>query len=421
MYKNFEIKRRDLNLMILGFLPLVLIVMSFFLEPVKDVFLGLIDIITTPDVLLQDYIATSGAGGAFLNAGLLGLICVYIVKKLNVNITGTVISSILTVTGFGFIGKNILNVWPIFLGGYIYAKFTKTALKDIIAVIFFSTTLAPAISMILFGLNLSWYLALPLAIFTGIAIGFTIVPLSKHMVNSHGGYNIYNIGFVGGLMGIVIASILRAFNLEPATQYIVSYEYSSLIRNLMIFVFLAFIYLGYLKNGKTFKGYNNVFKYSGRLFSTFIDELGYGVAYINIGVMGIITSLYVILVGANFNGPIIAALLTAAGFSPSGKNPANTIPILLGVFITTVLNAFDVASTSIVIAALFGTTLAPIAGVYGFIPGVIAGFLHLCISPNLSSVHAGLHLYNNGFSGGIVAMVMAPILETFFNKKEDII
>ena len=137
--------------------------------------------------------------------------------------------------------------------------------------------------------------------------------------------------------------------------------------------------------------------------------------------MGLICIAYVIIVGGNFNGPVLAAILTAAGFSPSGKNPKNVFPVLLGVYITTILNSFDVASTSIILAAIFAMTLAPIAGVYGFIPGVIAGILHLCISPNLSNIHAGLHLYNNGFSGGIVAMVMAPILETFFHKKEDII
>lgn len=421
MNNRFELKRRDLNLLILAILPLSFIFLAFLLDSPGQIARGFIKIITLPDVLLQDYIAIGGIGAAFLNSGLLSLICIFLIYILNTNITGTVISSILTITGFAFIGKNVLNIWPIIFGGLIYAKYTKTEFKEIIPVMFFTTTLAPVVSMTMFGLGLPYYVGIPFAISLGLTIGFIIVPLSKHMIHSHAGYNIYNIGFVGGLIGIVIASILRALGLDPTTEYIVSFRYSNLLKYILIIYFLTIILVGYIKNGRSFKGYSSVFKYSGRLLSTFIEELGYGITYINIGVMGLMCIAYVILVGGNFNGPVIAAILTAAGFSPSGKNPKNVLPILIGVYIATILKSFDVASTSIVIAALFATTLAPISGVYGFIPGVIAGVLHLFISPNLSIVHGGLHLYNNGFSGGIVAMVMAPILETFFHKKEDII
>lgn len=417
---TFELKRRDINLIFLASGPIMLILLAFIFSTPAEIIKGLYRIITFPDVLLIDYLAIGGPGATFFNAGSLALISIFFVCKFEVPITSSIISAILTLTGFAFMGKNIINVWPIFLGGYIYAKFTETPVKGVLAAVLFSTTLSPAVSYILFGFDLPFYIAIPAAIFVGVVIGFIIVPLSKHLIQSHAGYNIYNIGFVGGLIGIVIASVMKGFGLETTPQYIVTSEYSDFLRNLLIFFFLLFIFIGYLKNGRSFKRYNNVFKYSGRLLSTFIEELGYGIAYINIGIMGLLCIAYVVLVGGKFNGPVVAAVFTAAGFSPSGKNPANTIPILIGVYLTTLLRAFDVSSTSIVLAALFSTTLAPIAGVYGIIPGIIAGFLHLCISPNLSVVHSGLHLYNNGFSGGIVAMVMAPILETFFNKDENI-
>lgn len=417
---TFELKRRDLNLMFLATVPIIFIILAFIFARPAEIIKGLHRIVTFPDVLLIDYLAIGGPGATFFNAGSLALIAIFFVWRFEVPITSSIISAILTLTGFAFIGKNIVNVWPIFLGGYIYAKFTQSPIKDVLAVVLFSTTLSPAVSYLLFGFDLPIYIGIPAAIFVGIVIGFVVVPLSKHLIHSHAGYNIYNIGFVGGLIGIVIASVMRGFGLETTIQYIVTSEYSIFLRNLLILIFIFFIFIGYIKNGRSFRGYGNVFKYSGRLLSTFIEELGYGIAYINIGVMGLLCISYVMFVGGTFNGPVIAAVFTAAGFSPSGKNPANTIPVLIGVYLTTILKAFDVSSTSIVIAALFSTTLAPIAGVYGIIPGIIAGFLHLCISPNLSTVHAGLHLYNNGFSGGIVAMVMAPILETFFDKNEDI-
>lgn len=421
MENIFELKRKDMNLIILSVLPIFMILLSFIMDTPKNIIKGLLKIVTNPDVLLQDYIAIGGIGGTLLNSGLLALICLTIVYFLNAEVNNTIISSILTITGFAFMGKNILNVWPIFLGGYLYALATKTKLKDIVGIIFFATTLAPVVSMTIFGFGLPLYIGIPFGTLLGVTVGFVIVPLSKHLIHTHSGYNIYNIGFVGGLIGIALASILRAFNLDPITMYKVTSEYSNFLRILLIVFFLFLILVGYIKNGNSFKGYSNVFKYSGRLLTTFIEELGYGIAYINIGIMGFICIAYVSFVGGNFNGPVMAAILTCAGFSPSGKNPKNVLPILVGVYITTFLNSFDVASTNIVIAALFAMTLAPIAGVYGFVPGVIAGILHLCISPNLSSVHAGLHLYNNGFSGGIVAMIMAPLLEIFFKKKENII
>ena len=69
-------------------------------------------------------------------------------------------------------------------------------------------------------------------------------------------------------------------------------------------------------------------------------------------------------------------------------------------------------------AALFGTALAPIAGSYGCIAGIVAGFLHVSVVANVFQIHNGLNLYNNGFSCGIVAGIMVPVLETFFKRKK---
>ncbi|MBE0601541.1 MAG: DUF1576 domain-containing protein, partial [Firmicutes bacterium] len=65
-----------------------------------------------------------------------------------------------------------------------------------------------------------------------------------------------------------------------------------------------------------------------------------------------------------------------------------------------------------IIAALFGTTLAPIAGRYGVFAGIIAGFLHMSLVTNVGFLHAGMNLYNNGFSGGFVAALLYPLLDT---------
>lgn len=408
------------NIFIFSLLPILLIITAFLLDKPVDIFKGLYKIILAPDVLLVDYLAIGGVGASFLNAGLLGLLCIIIVYLFQIQLTGPLMAGIITIIGFAFMGKNIVNVLPIFLGGFLYAKYKDLQIKDVIVAVFFVTTVAPAVTHIGLGLGLNYIISIPLALLVGISIGFLVCPLAARFVKFHDGYNLYNIGFTGGIIGTLIASLIRGFGYTVEPQSILSTEFSILIRNFLIILSILYIFLGYILNKKTFNGYSNVFKFSGRLFTNFIDKLGFGIAYINMGIMGLISVAYVILVGGSFNGPVAAGIITIIAFSPFGNNPKNSIPIMIGVYIGASLKIFDSSSTSMVIAALFGTTLAPIAGAYGSIFGIIAGFLHVSIVSNLITIHGGLNLYNNGFSGGVVAGIMSPILETFFNKKEGI-
>lgn len=61
-------------------------------------------------------------------------------------------------------------------------------------------------------------------------------------------------------------------------------------------------------------------------------------------------------------------------------------------------------------ACLFCTTLAPISGYFGWPYGLLAGFLHSSVVLYTSSPVAGMNLYNNGFSGGLVAIVLYPLI-----------
>ena len=80
-------------------------------------------------------------------------------------------------------------------------------------------------------------------------------------------------------------------------------------------------------------------------------------------------------------------------------------------FFANQLNIYEPSSTVSLLSALFGTTLAPVAGFYGFGWGALAGFLHMAVTMNISYLHGGLKLYNNGFSGGFVAAALVPLIE----------
>lgn len=92
---------------------------------------------------------------------------------------------------------------------------------------------------------------------------------------------------------------------------------------------------------------------------------------------------------------------------------------MLSVFLTAHLSSvFEVNQTTVVLAGIFGTGLAPIAGYYGLTFGLIAGFLHMSLVTNVSYLHGGLNLYNNGFSTGFVAAVMVPLLDNILQIRK---
>ena len=253
------------------------------------------------------------------------------------------------------------------------------------------------------------------AIALGIIIGFISTPLAKKMASFHEGFNLYNLGFTGGILGAVITSILKLYNFPITPQRIISTEFDLALKIICASIFSTLIIIGFFINESSFKGYGEILKDSG-LKSDFIKKYGFGLTFINMGIMGFVATGFVILIGETLNGPLLAGILTVVGFSAYGKHFKNTIPILVGVYLAgwgSSTNGFTIA-----LSALFGTSLAPVAGVYGFVWGIIAGWLHLAVVQSIGTVHGGLNLYNNGFSAGIVASFLLPIMDMIKDHKD---
>lgn len=401
---------------VLLLLPISLIITAFILDDFNNIINGLYKIIINPDILLTDYLEVGGLGATFLNSAILVIVNIFLIRKLGIRINGISTSAIFILAGFAFLGKNVYNVWPIYLGGYLYAKYQKTTFKSVALITMFGTALSPLVNEISYGLNLPFPINIVIGITVGILAGFVLPPLSSHLVRVHDGYSLYNIGFTAGFVGTMVASLLRGFGLAIETISILSQEYDFTLKILLSAFFVALIIIGYWFNGKSFKNYFDILEYSGRLITDFTQLTNYGIALINMGIMGIIGILFVVISGGVINGPVVGGLLTLVGFSSFGKHPRNSIPILIGVYLGGLLNVWDISSTSVIIAGLFGTTLAPIAGEYGWFSGIAAGFVHLSIVMNIGFLHGGLNLYNNGFAGGIVASILVPIIDAF--KKE---
>ncbi|HZJ87147.1 MAG TPA: DUF1576 domain-containing protein, partial [Erysipelothrix sp.] len=398
---------------------LILLICAFSLDSPHNIFYGLIEIIKAPDILLTDYIAVGGVGAAFFNASMMGFINILLLKRFKSEITGLSFAALLTVIGFSFIGKNIFNFWPIYVGGYLYAKLKSIKFNTIILQLMFATTLAPIVSEMMFGTYLPVPFGFILGVSLGIIVGFVIVPISETIFKSHEGYTLYNVGLSGGLLGTMIFSVLRSFDLIIQTQDILSTAYHSFIIIFITLFSLSLIIVGFLFEKGSLKEYMHLLKRTGQSPSDFLNDYKLGTTYINMGCMGIVSVLFVYLSGGVFNGPIIAGILTVVGFSAFGKHPLNVIPVLVGVSLASYLKVWEASSTVVLIGGLFGTTLAPITGEFGILAGILAGFLHLSMVMNIGVIHGGTNLYNNGFAGGIVSIILVSVLKNLSNKDYD--
>ena len=133
----------------------------------------------------------------------------------------------------------------------------------------------------------------------------------------------------------------------------------------------------------------------------------------NIGLLGFASWLYVLIVQAPFNGPVLGGILTVMGFACFGKTLKNCWPIVAGALLATLVFGKDLTAPGPILAALFCTTLAPIAGQFGIIAGILAGFIHLFMVETTAAWHGGLDLYNNGFAGGLTASLLIAILQWY--------
>lgn len=410
-------ENNDIHFWFLLICSLIILKTSFFFNTPVEIFHGLIDISTTESTLISDYFILGSPGAAFFNSGILMIISLFIIRKSKVHINGSIVATVFTVAGFAFFGKNIFNIWPILAGVYLYSFYKKEPFKKFILVALFGTGLAPLVSVISLGVGFSLPVGIILGIIMGIIAGFILPSLANHMVKFHQGYNIYNIGFTAGMVGSLFMALMRSFRLENQAQYHVATGFNSSLSIFLGILFVVMILTGFVFNNLSFKGFTQLLQHSGRLVTDFVNSEGLGISLINMGVMGLLSTGYVLLVGGEINGPILGGIFTIVGFSAFGKHPKNVIPILMGVYLACQVQHIEVAAPAALLAALFGTTLAPISGEFGIKAGLLAGFIHTAVVMNIGYLHGGINLYNNGFAGGMVAAILIPVLNAFLVKE----
>lgn len=410
-------------------------------------------ILITPCPLVTDYFNIGGLSSAFLNAGACGLSCSLFMILLKGESRANTLAGYFLVVAHCFYGLNFLNMWPCLLSPFIYLHYKRLDFKKNFHVCMFATSFSPFISEFLFRYtqgdsfvfgqpNLT-VLGVILAILCSIMLGYIVPAILPGAQAWHKGYNLYNGGLAFGLFGFFLYNFMyRTMGLASHSSVLIdnpiyrnfNHSYRLFSNTFYLIIFFVCIVAGYILNGKTFHGFGDLIKETG-LSSDFAKQYGMPVCLINIGVHGALFLLYLNLsilftTGAGFTGPTVGVVLAALTFSAMGQHPRNVWPIILGyqtlyfmVMAVCSLGGWNMPWTlstqGYINGVAFATGLCPIVGRYGILAGVAAGFMCASMCTSTSYLHGGLVLYNGGFTAGITALILLPILEHYVHKVKE--
>lgn len=415
--KTIELSRRT-RFVILSLIPIYFMVAGFFLQPLSEIGAGIQSIIREPDFLITDYFVIGGIGATFLNAGMITLASIAIIYFLGMEMDGHTITSTFLMFGFSLFGKNILNIWTILLGVYLYARYHKTSVSRYIYVGLYGTSLSPLITQVMRLDVLPVPVGFALSVLLGIAIGFVLPPLCTHVHYAHKGYSLYNVGFAGGIIATVVVSLFKSFGIEIESRLIWSTGNNRLFLVLLSILFVGMIAAALAASPRqTLHSYGDILKSFGMGGTDYLKSEGLAATVLNMGINGLFSTILVAAVGGDLNGPTIGGIFTIVGFSATGKHLRNIAPVMFGVCIASFAKTWNLTDPSAILALLLSTTLAPIAGEFGFLAGILAGFLHSSVALNVGIVYGGMNLYNNGFAGGIVAIFLVPVIQSFKDRR----
>lgn len=408
----------DLLFYMLAAVSLLMAAFAVALQPNLSLFTGFWKIQVGHAGLITDPILTGGAGGALLNAAAMMLGSTLLVRMQKMPFTGLSVACLFMMGGFALLGKNIINSAPIILGGFLYACYKSEPFSKYTYLSLFATCLSPMVSYFL--LHTGPEIHYVTMLLGGAVIGFVVPAISGYTVRIHQGYNLYNVGFAAGFVGLGLVSILRGYGMEFQTRSSWSSDYSLPLTVLMICILGGLFILGVLLGCRGWKDYRRILSHSGRVVADFFALEGIGPTFVNMALVGAIGLLYLLFLEVPLNGPLVCCLFAMVGFASFGKHPRNVIPVMVGAVIAaTFMNRLVLTSPGVLLATLLCTGLAPIAGQFGGLWGMAAGFLHMAIVQNTSYLYAGLNLYNNGFSAGLTCIIMIPLIEALKTEPEE--
>ncbi len=391
---------------------------SLLVEPIADTWKGYKNILTSPSIILTDYLFVGGLAATLINVLTTTLLNILIIKLLKVKFDGAIFACLFTIAGFAFFGKNLFNALPIYLGVYLFAKATRTKLKEHITVLLLSSGISPITSYLIFGAGFSLLTGIIIGSVVGIVVGFILPAFNNYAMKFHQGYNLYNTGFSMGVISMVVTGLLSSLGVSVTRSAHLNEAFHETLLIGILILSALFVVLAIIEDRSVFKKYTVIFRKSGRLITDYFQEMGVAVTLLNLGIMGFLTTILVLVMGISISGPVAGAFLTIIGFSALGKNPFNSFAVVAGAIIAIEFTPIEY-SIGAILSILFVTGLSPVSGQFGALAGIIAGFIHVMITPLALTFQGGFDLYNNGFAAGFVAALLVPLFSVFLKKRDE--
>lgn len=390
-------------------------------QPDLSLLRGFWEIQVSETGLITDPMATGGVGAALLNAALVLFLSTMLIRMMKLPFTGAAFACLFLMAGFSLLGKNLLNIAPIVAGGWLHALYKRESFAKYVYLTLYGTCLAPMVSFLLVRIRPGFrWLAMAAC---GLVIGFLLPAIARFTTRIHQGYNLYNVGFAAGILGLGIASILKGLGVEFVSGVSWSQEGHRLLCGMVAVLLLGLLGAGAALGCRSRGEYRHILHHSGRAVADFILLDGPGPTLVNMALVGAVGFAYLLALypwGVRLNGPLVCCVFAMTGFGAFGKHPKNVLPVMAGaVLAALLLVAVPITSPGVLLATLLCTCLAPIAGQFGWKWGMAAGFVHMTIVQNTSILHGGMNLYNNGFAAGLVCILLIPIIKSISPEPEE--
>lgn len=373
-----------------------------------------------------------GFSGAFLNAGLVGLICTALFFLPKAKATAPSVIAFFLTVGFSFWGLNAINIWFGMLGVALYCLVKKESLGSQVNAMIFTTGLSPLYSDLLLrypnaeAVGFHWE-GLALAVGVGLFVGFFLPAGLAYAANVHKGFDLYSAAVPVGMTAFFLRALLYQVlggTLPGGATTSLDVE-SWPIVNIFCITFFVLCVVVALLLGCRPKDYWKLMKESGHS-SDFIQKYGKETVLMNLGIYGLFIMLYYNLVGASFNAVTLGCIFCMLACCASDSHPGNVWPIMIGYVAVSYLCKLlavgeysqIINNQSIVIGLCFASGLSPISGKYGWPFGIIAGAMHFVLVTSVPALHGGFCLYNGGLTAAFICLLFVPVLEKFCKTKE---
>jgi hypothetical protein len=374
-----------------------------------------------PARLVNDYTAIAGPGAALVNATVVAAMSLVIIWRSNISLSGPTVAAVLTVLGFGLFGKTVINTVPIIVGVAISARIAGKSFGEYILIALFGTALGPVVTAVIVEAGFTGGGALIIGTAAGIGAGLLLPPAAMSMLRLHQGFSLYNIGLTSGFLALFAASLFRTGGIELFSGGAWNSDPTPLLVYMTPVISLFFLVSSFIVGGRqVVREQKKIYAMSGRLPSDFVSSVSAGAALFNMAVLALAFWLYVVAIGGDLNGPVLGGIFTIVGFASFGKHPRNCWPVVAGIVAAALFFGHPLDSVGPILAVLFGTTLAPLAGEFGVPIGFLAGIVHLVMVMQSGAWHAGMSLYNNGFAGGLTGALFVSVIEWWqTNRKQE--